>query len=231
MTDPVDCSVPKSALADKKGRRTIRVQERPVFQTCRRFTIVLALTIPMVVSACQRDRVVVPEALHPTEENIPEITDPRSVLRETGSDAEAAPPVVDFTQQQEVTIGVREGLEHEMIGDVMDIAISGAGLFIAEWDSDKVRIYRRDGSYWGSVGTPGEAPGEFMEVQSIAVAASGQKLYVSDFGGYRVQVFRLEEQAFTFEHSFTMPELFASVDLCVVGEHVYALGIRNCSTA
>ena len=54
---------------------------------------------------------------HPTPENIPEVTDPRFILRENPKST-----FIDEGAYEAITIGVEEGEFHEMFGEVADIA-------------------------------------------------------------------------------------------------------------
>ncbi|MYF63969.1 MAG: hypothetical protein F4183_05695, partial [Rhodothermaceae bacterium] len=63
--------------------------------------------------------------LHPTAENIPEVTDPRFILEED--------PNVTFmseTSHEKITIGVADGEYHEMFGEIESLALTGNGTLL-----------------------------------------------------------------------------------------------------
>ena len=158
--------------------------------------------------------------LHPTDDNIPVITDPRFILHEQKSDTE---PWVDFSALQGHKIGVGEGALQEMIGQVRDLTIGPGVLYYADTEHYEVRAYDLRGSLKAIVGTRGQGPGEFYHPTGVAVTADGALLVVGD-GGRRIQVFRQQDSAYALESTFLPVSSFSSGDICVMHGHIYTTG-------
>ncbi len=101
-------------------------------------TLFLAVVSLVASSSCQHDpdNVTLGE-LHPTEENMPIITDSRYVLREEGSETDTTWPFIGFSGQKEIAIGVNEGDDHEMVGMVEDMTISEVPCFMQKVSVEK----------------------------------------------------------------------------------------------
>ena len=163
-----------------------------------------------------------PGVLHPTEENIPVITDSRFVLNE--KELVAIQPFLDISAGNGHKIGVIEGTSVEMIGDIVDVAISKEALYYADSEYGEVRIYNHSGSLMGKVGSPGPGPEEFQQLDKLAVTDDGEILAVLD-RGTRIQVFRQRDSTHRLEYTFRVPESFFGGDICVMNDHVYTLGL------
>ena len=163
-----------------------------------------------------------PGVLHPTEENIPVITDSRFLLHEE-QPAEAK-PFLDISGGNRHLIGIMEGSSAEMIGDIADVTTSKEALYYADNEYGEVRIYDQLGSLMGTVGSPGLGPGEFQQPYKLSVTDDGEILAVLDHGT-RVQVFRQQDSTYTLEYTFRVPDSFYGGDICVMNEHVYTLGL------
>ena len=163
-----------------------------------------------------------PGVLHPTEENIPVITDSRFLLHE--EKPSETQPFLDISGGDGHLIGVMEGSSAEMIGDIADVAISKKAFYYADGEYGEVRIYDQLGSLMGTVGSPGPGPGEFQQLDKLSVADNGEILAVLD-QGTRVQVFLQRDSAYTLEYTFRVPDSFYGGDICVMNEHVYTLGL------
>ncbi|MCY4205230.1 MAG: 6-bladed beta-propeller [Bacteroidetes bacterium] len=160
--------------------------------------------------------------LHPTEENIPVITDSRFLLHEE-KPAEAK-PFLDISGGNGHLIGIMEGPSAEMIGDIADVTISKEALYYADSEYGEVRIYDQFGSLMSTVGSPGPGPGEFQQPYKLSVTDDGEILAVLD-QGTRVQVFRQQDSTYTLGYTFRVPDSFYGGDICVMNDHVYTLGL------
>ena len=163
-----------------------------------------------------------PRVIHPTEENIPVITDSRFLLHEE-SPAEAK-PFLDMSGGTGHLVGVMEGSSAEMIGDIADVAASKEALYYADNEYDEVRIYNQFGSLMGIVGSPGPGPGEFQQLDKLSVTDDGEILAVLD-QGTRVRVYRQRDSIYTLEYTFRVPDSLHGGDICVMNDHVYTLGV------
>ncbi len=163
-----------------------------------------------------------PGVLHPTEENIPVITDSRFVLHEV-KPAETK-HFLEISGGNGHLIGVMEGSSAEMVGDIADVTISKGALYYADSEYGEVRIYDQFGSLMGAVGSPGLAPGEFQQLDKLSVSDDGEILAVLD-QGTRVQLFRKRGSTYMLEHTFRVPDSLYGGDICVMNDHLYTLGL------
>ena len=163
-----------------------------------------------------------PGTLHPTEDNIPVITDSRFVLYEE-KPAETK-PFLDVSGANGHLIGVMEGSSAEMIGDITDVATSKNTFYYADSEYGEVRIYDQFGSFMGTVGSPGPGPGELQQLDKLSVSDDGEILAVLD-QGTRVQVFRQRDSTYALEFTFRVPDSLYGGDICVMNDHVYTLGL------
>ena len=182
----------------------------------------LLLILAASLAYCQSDRKE-GVTLHPTEENIPVVTDPRFILHEQ----EVATPWLEFTDLQGYTIGVNEGARNDMIGMVTDLAVTPEALYYTDAEYFEVRVYDFSGNLKTIIGgTKGVGPGEFWFPARVAVTEDGERLIVGD-GGNSVEVFRRQGSTYTLEHSFRAAGLFLSGDICVMHGHIYTTGYAD----
>ncbi len=82
------------------------------------------------------------------------------------------------------------GRQQDVFNRPTDVAWDSAGdIFVADGlGNARVAKFDKDGKFIKSWGQKGSAPGQFANVRSIAVDASGN-VYVADGGNHRVQVF------------------------------------------
>jgi hypothetical protein len=87
-----------------------------------------------------------------------------------------------------VRIGVDDGDTHYQLHQVQDVQrFSDGRIVLASGGSNEVRFYEVDGRYQGESGGPGDGPGEFRSLSSVAVAA-GDSLIALDRGNGRVSI-------------------------------------------
>ncbi len=92
------------------------------------------------------------------------------------------------TLEPELSIGVFEGAEEEMFGDVRGIAVNPAGeLYVLDAQVTAVRRFGPDGTYLGSLGRKGGGPGELRQPEAMALLPDG-RLLVRDPGNGRINV-------------------------------------------
>lgn len=93
------------------------------------------------------------------------------------------------TLVEELSIGVADGPEHFMLGDIADIGIGRDGsIYAIDRQVPTIRHYDASGKYLGSIGRKGQGPGEYMSVSGLAIARDGQVL-LWDTGTWRVNVY------------------------------------------
>lgn len=101
-----------------------------------------------VISAHAQQRQIV--KLHPTPENIPQVTDPRFILHE-----EPGRTFMDETTHEKITIGVEDGEYHEMFGAVYDLALPGDGtILVLDSENREIRVFDYDGDCFPSLVGP-----------------------------------------------------------------------------
>lgn len=90
----------------------------------------------------------------------------------------------------EVEIGVLEGERPFMFGQIVAIAVGPDGaIHVLDRQVPEVRVFEPDGTFRGTIGRPGEGPGELRQPDSgLAVLPDGRVL-VRDPGNARIQVF------------------------------------------
>ncbi len=158
--------------------------------------------------------------LHPTPENIPEVTDPRFILHEGPKSA-----FMDEASYEKITIGVAEGEFHEMFGYVAGLALPGDGT-VAVLDSEnrEVRVFDHGGVLLTTFGGSGEGPGEFRDRPSrVSVAEQGMAVFVLEASGKSVEVFGRQDD------STLIPRVNFQTDLhshngCAMGGHYWVYG-------
>lgn len=228
VTHAVDVSNDAMHMGFPNRRELFRWKMIPVgcfLQSCHRGSYAVFLLVILLSCSYQKDpegEQPNPGVLHPTEENIPEITDSRFVFHEKIS--VEAKSFLDISGGNGHMIGIMEGSSAEMIGDIADVTISKERLYYADSEYSEVRIYDQLGSLMGTVGSPGAGPGEFQQITNLSVTGDGEILAVLD-QGTRVQVFRQRDSRYMLEHTFRVPDSFYGGDICVMDDHVYTLGL------
>ncbi len=157
--------------------------------------------------------------VHPTSENIPKITDPDFLLKPPGDISTIG---VNFYSSLALTdsfqIGVDEGEIHEMLGNIVDIALDPDGrIFVLDSEFSEVLIYNADGSYFGTFGSAGAGPGEFHTPRVVSLSDSGTIAVVF---ADRIQVYeRLDNGHFHSRNSFGAVGSYG----CAMNGHIYIL--------
>jgi sugar lactone lactonase YvrE len=79
--------------------------------------------------------------------------------------------------------------DEERLGAGIDVAVDVAGhIYVSDVVNSRVQVYDTHGEYLGGFGSPGSEPGQFVEVDALALDDEGH-LYVLDFGNKRIQMF------------------------------------------
>ena len=88
----------------------------------------------------------------------------------------AAPPSSDASAVAELatTIGVLDGPEEYLFGDVSAVAADTAGrIYVADLISSTVRVYDASGAFLAQIGRQGAGPGEFTKPSSVRTCTRG----------------------------------------------------------
>jgi len=191
---------------------------------CATTFIVAILVVFSSCSSNHKDSIVVGR-LHPTEENIPVITDMRYVLREDTSGAQIKLVDLENLSEAEVfSVGAYEGEHHEMLGTILDVAAGGNTLLYMDGEYGEVRVYDQEGTPKQVIGAPGVAPGEFSYMEAVAITSDASKFFVADQSGTRIQIFQRRDNAYELLDMFSTPHDFLATDICVIRDHLYLHG-------
>ncbi|MGH9202424.1 MAG: 6-bladed beta-propeller, partial [Vicinamibacterales bacterium] len=93
------------------------------------------------------------------------------------------------TLVEEMSIGVADGREEYILGEVADVAVAKDGsVHVFDRQVPIVRHYGASGTFLRSVGRSGSGPGEYRSVSGIATTTDG-RLLVWDTGNWRINVY------------------------------------------
>ena len=158
--------------------------------------------------------------LHPTPDNIQQVSDPRFVLHE-----DTSVQWFDVSSLEGVFVGVEEGEPSETIGQVWGLDISKNALLYADFMYGHVREYDLDGNLTEVVGKRGQGPGEFPRVRFVDVAGTSKDSYlVVGASEKRIVVFKDEDGVWVLFSSFETPHWLHNGALCTMDRHIYSIG-------
>ena len=93
------------------------------------------------------------------------------------------------TLVDEVSIGVADGAEEYMFGDVADIAVARDGsIYVYDRKVPAIRKYDAQGKYVRTIGRKGQGPGEYLSGSGLALMRDG-RLLLWDTGNWRINVY------------------------------------------
>ncbi len=190
--------------------------------------LLVSVCILLIVTAIRRapDSNVNVEVTHPTPQNIP---DASVILTREGD------PAYDlsyWSSTRPVTqIGVDEGPEHAMLGDIESVSMDANGnIFILDYEYSTVRIYNEGGDYVSSFGSEGDGPGEFWYPESIDLSES-DNIAVIVGREPRITMYRRSDSPdsleYVFENSFSQTGNARSRDVCAMNGHIYVLAYSS----
>lgn len=94
--------------------------------------------------------------------------------------------------REEVSVGVLEGADEYLLGDVSAIAVTPDGALLAlDRQVPVVRKYAADGTYLTDIGREGGGPGEYRQPEAMNVLPDG-RIAVRDPGNGRIAVFNAD---------------------------------------
>lgn len=186
--------------------------------------IALTLSAAIVIPGNAQSRTdILRGTRHPTEQNVPVVSDPGFILRPSGITGKPAFP--DTSGYSTVTIGVLEGEHHEMLGNIRDVADDYHGtLFVLDAGYDHVRAYDYAGSLISTFSGPGDGPGELRNPWKLMIMNNGKMIAVVG-GARRVNIFQRRGSTFHFKSSFakTVPGRTG----CAMNGYLYLLGFSH----
>jgi len=90
---------------------------------------------------------------------------------------------------EELSIGVADGAEEYMLGEVADIALARDGsLYVFDRQVPAIRHYDPQGKFLRTIGRRGEGPGEYRSASGLATMPDG-RLLLWDTGNWRINVY------------------------------------------
>lgn len=96
----------------------------------------------------------------------------------------------------EVTIGVFDGPEEYIFGDIVSIAMADDGtIYVMDRQAPALRVYNADGTYRTTFGRGGEGPGEYEQPDGGLNVLSDGRVVLRDPGNARIQVFSPEGES------------------------------------
>jgi hypothetical protein len=94
--------------------------------------------------------------------------------------------------QPEVTIGLVEGAEEYLFGDITELAVAGDGsIYVFDRQVPALRKYDSKGKFVRTLGRKGQGPGEYLSGGGLAVLPDG-KVLLWDTGTWRINVYSPE---------------------------------------
>ena len=99
------------------------------------------------------------------------------------------------TLVEELSIGVADGAEEYMLGDVADIALGRDGsIYVLDRQVPAIRQYDNQGKYIRTIGRGGSGPGEYRSASGLATMRDG-RLLLWDTGNWRINIYSAEGSA------------------------------------
>lgn len=130
----------------------------------------------------------------------------------------------ELSLQEELSIGVESGAEHEMFAEIGDVSLdSEENIYILDGKEGKVHKYDTNGNFLQSLGIKrGEGPREASYVHGLAVTQKG-RVFALDRNTGKILVFNEE---FDFIRSFKTD--FRAIDILPYSEEEFIiLGIKD----
>ncbi|HEX9698100.1 MAG TPA: 6-bladed beta-propeller [Acidobacteriota bacterium] len=92
------------------------------------------------------------------------------------------------TLREEASIGVESGDRPYMFGLVTSIWGTDEAIYVVDLQARAVRVFDHDGRWIGSIGRPGQGPGEFLRPETVMTAVDG-RVFVYEGYSSRVNVY------------------------------------------
>jgi hypothetical protein len=93
------------------------------------------------------------------------------------------------TLKEELSIGVADGAEEYMLGEIADIALARDGsIYVFDRQVPAIRHYDTQGKFLRTIGRRGQGPGEYHSASGLAALRDG-RLLLWDTGNWRINVY------------------------------------------
>ena len=101
------------------------------------------------------------------------------------------------TLVEELSIGVADGAEQYMFGEIADIALGRDGsIYAFDRQVPAIRQYDSQGKFVRTIGRRGQGPGEYRSTSGIATMRDG-RLLLWDTGNWRINVYAADGEVLT----------------------------------
>ena len=101
------------------------------------------------------------------------------------------------TLVEEMSIGMADGPEEYMLGDVADITLGRDGsIYVLDRQVPAIRHYDGQGKYIRTIGRSGSGPGEYRSASGLAAMRDG-RLLLWDTGNWRINIYSDDGSALT----------------------------------
>ncbi len=111
------------------------------------------------------------------------------------------------------------------LGLVADAVLArGERVFVLDAWNKRVLAFGVDGRFLGSLGRPGNGPGEFVAPLALAADRTG-RVYVLDPGNRRIEAYAASTGLPA--RTGSLPLDFEADDICTIGDQLFVLGGRN----
>lgn len=122
--------------------------------------------------------------------------------------------------QPRIILGMLDGPEELVFGDIVDIDVDGTGnIFVLDRQLLEIRWFSPDGRYVDRAGGEGEGPGEFHAPRGLAVDSDG-RVHVLDVRNARISMYDIADEGFV--HLADTPGI-RGYDLCILKDRRYVL--------
>jgi DNA-binding beta-propeller fold protein YncE len=82
------------------------------------------------------------------------------------------------------------GSAPDQLASASDIETDGARVYVADQSASRIKVWTKAGSFVGAFGTSGSGLGALRAPMGLDLTTAG-RLYVTEFGGERVQEFAI----------------------------------------
>ena len=144
--------------------------------------VILISTIPLLIVNCNR----VDSRWKGKIENVGGVVTVKNPKKPMFEEKDEA-----FIIQEDLSIGVKEGLPEYMFSLLRDIDVDEDGnIYALDFRETKVKVFDSHGVYIRTIGQRGQGPGEFVSAYVLSVTPQ-KHLFVTDVAGRRISIFEL----------------------------------------
>ncbi len=163
------------------------------------------------------------EIVHPTPENIPDVSEVDHIIRKDGEPPQDAGLIYwanRLSHTKELfTIGASEGEPHEMLGGIRAVTVDSNGtIYLLDAKSVQIYVYNEEGQFLQTIGGGyGQGPDEFEF--PVALKRYKQDLLIVAAHGNLIKTFVAAGDTWTVQRSFSTP--YDIEEVCALGDHIF----------